>query len=180
VISALGIAWALVANYQPIVPGGTRWRAPTGVGATVIPQTWLDAPAGARVFRIPAKKGLSFTYRYHVYNQGPVPITVTSIGLPISVQRADVVTRDVARVKVDGGAGGAPILGGGRWVPFQPFTLHGRQGVSVEERAVETAVIDCLTRWNTERFSYKVFGLPRSDWVTLPVQINLIGSPDCQ
>jgi hypothetical protein len=180
VVSALGIASAMVANYQPIIPGGLRWPAPTGVAARVVPQTWLGAPSGARVFRIPARKGLTFTYRYHVYNQGSVPITVTSIGLPTSAQRGEGLTREVARVRVDRWEAEAPPLGGGRWVPFQPFTLQGRQGVSVQEKVIVQSALGCEVRWNTQWFSFKVFGLHRSDLVTLPVQINLVGSPNCQ
>jgi hypothetical protein len=125
---------------------------------------------------------LTFSYRYHVYNQGSVPITITSMGLPLSAQRGEGVTRQVVRVKVDRGEADVLTLGGGRWVPFQPFTLHGRQGVSVEEKVIAMHALGCgfSVRWNRQRFSFKVFGLARTDSVTLPVQVNLVGSDGCR
>ena len=61
--------------------GGSGGTYPSnGVRAAAM-STPSDAPPNVWTYRIPYK-GLTFTYRFWIWNHGPVPITVTRFGIP--------------------------------------------------------------------------------------------------
>ncbi|MGH3668581.1 MAG: hypothetical protein ACRDU7_09830, partial [Acidimicrobiia bacterium] len=76
----------LVVNYQPFMPGYKQYGPPAGVSSTVMRVPWLGLPPNLRIFSVPAAEGLTFNYRFSIWNHGPVPITVTRIGIPESEQ----------------------------------------------------------------------------------------------
>jgi len=61
--------------------GGSGGTYPSnGVRATAM-STPSDGPPNVWTYRIPYK-GLTFTYRFWVWNHGSVPITITRFGIP--------------------------------------------------------------------------------------------------
>ena len=182
-VCAIVTATAVLANYQPLWGGGKAWPAPVGVGAKVTREYWLQPgsgleqlPPNAQYISIPAHKGLMFTYRFSFFNKGATPVTVTSIGLPPSVQRG----------------GGGPIItpeavltdqmiaNGQGWESMRPFTLPARMGASVQ---VRVQVLQCVpaqgtVSWNSLPMTFTVHGVHRHD--TLPTNVEISLSPQRQ
>ncbi len=92
IIAVAATGGILVANYQPFHAGYKQYGPPKGVGATALQIDWLDAPPNVWTYRIPSYKGLTFTYRFSIWNHGPVPITITRFGIPKSEQAGDGLT----------------------------------------------------------------------------------------
>ncbi len=174
-VAAVSTFGTLIANYQPLRGGPIQWPPPSGIGAEAVAEHWLGPngfqmlPPGAERLRIPAPQGLTFRYRYSFYNRGSVPVTVTSIGYPPAGQRSSGITRTVTAINV----------ANTRWHSFLPFTLDGRQMVSVEVEVHVTACLDAdaAIEWNGDRMTYTVFGFHRTDVVTTNVQVQLAGVP---
>jgi hypothetical protein len=88
-LAAASTGVILVTNYQPFVPGYKQYGPPAGVSSTVMRVPWLGLPPNLRIFRVPAEEGLTFNYRFSIWNHGPVPITVTRIQIPESEQAGE-------------------------------------------------------------------------------------------
>jgi hypothetical protein len=173
-LAALGTGLGLLLNYQPLTRGSIGWALPEGVGARVSTVEWVGPDEGARIFKIPAAEGLTFTYRVSITNRGPMPVTIHSVGVPPDDLAPITYVVVPFRMNLDIN-NGATERG---WEPFGPFELGANEEASVELRV---SVRDCMLEgtgasWNTQPFVYEVLGLPRKDSVTLPVQITLLGT----
>jgi hypothetical protein len=138
---------------------------------------WLGLPPNLRIFRVPAEEGLTFNYRFSIWNHGPVPITVTRIGIPESDQAGEgVITRPVA---IYPDVYRIPELGG-RWRRVQPFRLEPRQMAGVE---MQITVTDCDLhgKWNGVPITFEMYGIERHVLAPTNVQIDLVGpQPGCE
>jgi hypothetical protein len=165
----------LVANYQPFHAGFKQYGPPKGVGATALQIDWLDAPPNVWTYRIPSYKGLTFTYRFSIWNHGPVPITITRFGIPNSEQVDGLTKVPVAiypDVYTDPSVGGA-------WEPVRPVTLQPRQEAGVEMRVTLTKCWSDV-KWNRVPVTFTVYGIERHVFAPMNVQIDLVGSKtDC-
>jgi hypothetical protein len=169
----------LITNYQPFHAGFKQYGPPKGVGATALQIDWLDAPPNVWTYRIPSYKGLTFTYRFSIWNHGPVPITITRFGVPASEYAGSGLT--VVPVAMYPDVYRSPSIGG-RWVPAGPLTLEPRQEAGVEMQVRVSRCMDqgALTRWNDVPVTYKVFGIERHIFAQMNVQIDLVGTQsDC-
>jgi hypothetical protein len=174
-IAATGVI--LVANYQPLHAGFKQYGPPKGVGATALQIDWLDAPPNVWTFRIPSYKGLTFTYRFSIWNHGPVPITITRFGMPLAEQQGSGLTRTAVSINPNLYA---PL--GGNWGQIRPLRLESRQMVAVEERVTLTSCLErgATIKWNTIPVTFTVYGIERHVFVPMNVQIDLVGSKtDC-
>ncbi len=173
-VAATGVI--LVANYQPLHAGFKQYGPPKGVGATALQIDWLDAPPNVWTFRIPSYKGLTFTYRFSIWNHGPVPITVTRFGIPKSEQAGDGFTNVPVAIYPDVYTDPS---GGGAWEPVRPLTLQPRQMAGVEMRV--TVTTKCwFPKWNAIPVTFTVYGIERDVVAPMNVQIDLVGSEtDC-
>jgi hypothetical protein len=168
----------LVAVYQPFHAGYKQYGAPEGVSATVTRIDWLGAPPNVQSIHIPAQKGLTFDYRFSIWNHGPVSITVTQLGVPLDEQQGDGVTEVPVSINPDVYA----YPPGGTWEPVRPVTLQPRQMMAVEMRVTVTSCMDrgAVTRWNSIPVSFTMFGIHRHVLAPTNVQINLVGTqPHC-
>ncbi len=172
-VAATGVT--LVANYQPFHAGFKQYGPPKGVGATALQIDWLDAPPNVWTYRIPSYKALTFTYRFSIWNHGPVPITITRFGIPNSEQVDGLTNVPVAiypDVYTDPSVGGA-------WEPVRPLTLQPRQEAGVEMRVTLTKCWSDV-KWNKVPVTFTVYGIERHVVAPMNVQIDLVGSkPDC-
>ena len=103
--------------------------------------TWLGMPPNLRIFEVPAEDGMTFRYRFSIWNHGPVPITVTRFGVPLSEQEPD---STLVPVAVD-----PNVYGGGQWIPVQPVRLAPRQMMGIE---MEATVAVCMSGVGGTRF----------------------------
>jgi hypothetical protein len=175
--AAAGIV--IVSNYQPFHAGYRQYGPPSGVSATVTRIDWLDAPPNVQEFRIPAKKGLTFDYRFSIWNHGPVPITLTRVGVPLADQRGNGVTETPVRFNPNVYA--YPPHGG-TWGPIRTLTLEPRQMAAVEMRVTVTSCLEqgALVQWNSIPVAFSVYGIHRHVIAPINVQIDLVGTqPSC-
>jgi hypothetical protein len=177
VTGAAATASATVLNYQPLSGGGKAWPVPRGIDAKLTHGYWLDAGGGeqlppqAQFISIPSHPGLTFTYRFSFFNKGKAPVTITGIGVPPSVQRAD------------GGPIATPIafqtglmeMAGEGWAPMRPFTVGEREVASVEVRVQVLGCADGSVEWNHFPVSFRVLGVDRHDVLPTNVEIYLAG-----
>jgi hypothetical protein len=170
-IAIVAAGLVLASTYQPFKAGFKQYGPPKGVEATALQIDWLDAPPNVWTYRVPSHKGLTFTYRFSIWNHGPVPITVTRLGIPVSKQAGQGLT--VVPVAVD-----ANVYGGGGWEPVHPLTLHSRQMSGVEMRVTITSCLEhgATIRWNTVPVTFKVYGIERHVFAPMNVQIDLVGT----
>jgi hypothetical protein len=117
-----------------------------------------------------------FTYRFSIWNHGPVPITITGFGIPKSEQAGDGLTNVPVAIYPDVYA--VPSVGGA-WEPVRPLTLQPRQMAGVEMRV--TVTMKCWSvKWNTIPVTFTVYGIERHVFAPMNVQIDLVGSKtDC-
>ncbi|MEP7059910.1 MAG: hypothetical protein ABI828_04200, partial [Actinomycetota bacterium] len=119
--------------------------------------------------------GMSFTYRFDISNEGPVPITVTSIGAsPAEQDGTGITTTLPVRMQKDLSAP-ASIRPG--WEPFRPFGLAPDQETAIEMQVV---MHRCPPRgsspsWGREPVTFTVFGITRHVDFQPNVQIELLG-----
>lgn len=178
-IAGVTTATILVSNYQPFHAGYKQYGPPSGVSATVTKIDWLDAPPNVQTIRIPAYKGLTFDYRFSIWNHGPVSITVTQLGTPLAEQRGIGFTAVPVRINPNVYAYPPP---GGTWGPVRSVTLQPRQMMALEMRVTITSCMDrgSLTRWNSVPVSFTMFGIHRDVLAPTNVQIDLVGTqPNC-
>jgi len=178
-IAGVTTATILVSNYQPFHAGYKQYGPPSGVSATVTKIDWLDLPPNVQTIHIPAHKGLTFDYRFSIWNHGPVSITVTQLGTPLAEQRGIGFTAVPVRINPNVYAYPPP---GGTWEPVRSLTLQPRQMMAVEMRVTITSCMDqgSLTRWNTVPVSFTMFGIHRDVLAPTNVQIDLVGTqPSC-
>jgi hypothetical protein len=169
----------VVANYQPFHAGFKQYGPPKGVGATALQIDWLDAPPNVWTYRIPSYEGLTFTYRFSIWNHGPVPITITRFGIPKSEQTPDGLT--IVPVAIYPDVYTDPSLGAA-WEPVRPLTLQPRQMAGVEMRVTITSCMEdgATVKWNTIPVTFTVYGIERHVVSPMNVQIDLVGSKtDC-
>jgi hypothetical protein len=173
VIGAVSAGATLVANYQPFLPGYKQYGPPAVVSEPPMRVPWLGLPPNLRIFRIPATQDLSFTYRFSIWNHGPVPITVKRIGLPESEQAGEgTITRPVAIYP-------NVYAYGHKWLPVQPFELAPRQMAGVE---MQVTITDCdlYGTWNEVPIAFEIYGIDRHVLAPTTVQIDLVGpQPGC-
>jgi hypothetical protein len=176
-LAAISTGVVLVANYQPFKPGYKQYGPPTGVSSTVMRVPWLGLPPNLRIFSVPAEEDLTFNYRFSIWNHGPVPITVTRIGIPESERAGEGVIIEPVAIYPD--AYKIPELGG-EWRPVQPFRLEPRQMAGVE---MQVTITDCQLygRWNAVPVTFEMYGIERHVLAPTNVQIDMIGpQPGCE
>lgn len=179
-LAALAASGLWVGRLQPLAVGSLGW-GPTDLASTkVIPQLWSGLPGSPEVFRIDATgPGQTITYRFSIRNDGPVGITVTGVGVPLSTQAGYALT--VVPVRMHPNTIGAG-LDPNRWYPFRSFAMAPGQEASIEMQATWHG---CMVRGTTTSFgevpiSFRVFGVPRTVQFTPDVQIDLAGQqPTC-
>ena len=163
----------VVSNYQPFLPGYKQYEPPTVVSEDPLFVPWLGLPPNLRIFRVPAQQGLTFTYRFSIWNHGPVPITVTRIGIPRSEQAGGGVIEEP--VAINPNVYAYPE----RWLPVQPLELAPRQMAGVE---MQVTITDCdlSGRWNEIPVTFELYGIERHVLAPTNVQIDLVGhQPGC-
>ncbi len=176
-LAAASTGLILVANYQPFVPGYKQYGPPIGVSSTVMRVPWLGLPPNLRLFSVPAEEGLTFNYRFSIWNHGPVPITVTRIGIPESEQAGEGAIIEPVAIYPD--VNKIPELGG-EWRPVQPFSLEPRQMAGVE---MQITITDCDLhgQWNEVPITFEMYGIERHVLAPTNVQISLVGpEPGCE
>ena len=90
VVAATSTRIVLVSNYQPFAPGYKQYYGlPAVKGTESVSFSWIGAPPNLRVIKVPTEPGMTFRYRFSIWNHGPVPITVTRFGIPSSQQEPD-------------------------------------------------------------------------------------------
>jgi hypothetical protein len=163
----------LVSNYQPFDAGYKQYGPPPDVSATVTRIDWLGVPPNVQTFHIQAKEGLTFVYRFSIWNRGPVPITVTQFGIPLAEQDGSGLTRTTVSINPNVYA---PL--GGTWGPVRPLRLESRQMAAVEERVTLTSCLEkgATIKWNTVPVSFSMYGILRHIFATINVQIVLVGT----
>ena len=170
-IAVVATADILVANYQPFHAGFKQYGPPKGVEATALQIDWLDAPRNVWTYRIPSYKGLTFTYRFSIWNHGPVPISITRFGIPKS-ERVDGLT--VVPVAIYPDVYKVPSVGGG-WARVRPLTLQPRQMAGVEMRVTLTKCWSDV-KWNRIPVTFTEYGIERHVVAPMNVQIDLVGT----
>jgi hypothetical protein len=164
-----------VARYDPLERGSFGGGPPAGLDAEILDVSLAGAEV-ERVFRIPARPGMTFTYSFSVANRGPVAVGIEGIGTPRAEQAGDVVTRYPVRMKVNIVPGPVDV----QWVPFHSFTLIPGQEAQIEMRATLHECIDGSLSWGSEDVRFTVFGFERHEMFTPDVLIQLVGaSPHC-
>jgi hypothetical protein len=167
----------LVSNYQPFRPGYKQYGPPPGVEPEVVRVDWLGLAPNLRVFRISPHDGLTFRYRFSIWNHGPVPITVTQFGVPASEQAGEGVT--IVPVALYPDVNNIPELGG-KWVPVQPLRLEPRQMMGVEMQVTVTSCEVTSARWNGIPLTFELYGIERHVDAPSNVQFDLVGpQEDC-
>ena len=176
-LAAASAGLVLVANYQPFRPGYKQYGPPADVSATVMRVPWFGLPPNLRIFRVPVDDGLTFNYRFSIWNHGPVPITVTRIGIPESEQAGSGMI--VKPVAIEPNVYGFPQTGGG-WRPVQPFRLEPRQMAGVE---MQVTITNCelYGQWNEVPITFEMYGIERHVLAPTNVQIDMVGpQPGCE
>jgi len=170
VVAATSTGIVLVANYQPFRPGYKQYGPPPGLEVQVTRVNWLGMPPNLRIFEVPTEDGLTFRYRFSIWNHGPVPITVTRFGVSPSKLEPDLTQVPVA---VD-----PNVYGGGQWIPVQPVRLAPRQMMGIE---MEVTVASCMSgvRWNQIPLTFEMYGIERHVFAPTNVQIDLVRSASC-
>jgi hypothetical protein len=174
VIGTVSAGGTLVANYQPFLPGYKQYGPPAVVSEPPMRVPWLGLPPNLRIFRVPAIQDLTFTYRFSIWNHGPVPITVKRIGLTESDQGGSgtIITPIAVYPNV--------YAYGHKWLPVQPFELAPRQMAGVE---MQVTITDCdlYGTWNGVPIEFEMYGIDRHVVAPTNVQIELIGpQPGCE
>ena len=180
VLAALVASGLWVARLQPLAVGSLGWGPTDPASTKVIPQLWSGLPGSPEVFRIDATgPGQTITYRFSIRNDGPVGVTVTGVGVPLSTQAGDALTLVPVRMQPNTIGVGVDPKG---WDPFRSFAMAPGQEVSIE---MEATWHGCMVRRTTTSFgempiSFRVFGVPRTVQFTPDVQIDLVGQqPTC-
>ena len=170
VIAATSTGLVLVANYQPFRPGYKQYGPPPGLEVEVTRVNWLGMPPNLRIFEVPTEEGLTFRYRFSIWNHGPVPVTVTRFGVSPSKLEPDLTQVPVA---VD-----PNVYGGGQWIPVQPVRLAPRQMMGIE---MEVTVASCMSgvRWSGIPLTFEMYGIERHVLAPTNVQIDLVRSASC-
>ena len=170
VVAATSTGIVVVANYQPFRPGYKQYGPPPGVEVEVIRVNWLGMPPNLRIFEVPTEDGMTFRYRFSIWNHGPVPVTVTRFGVPSSEQESGLTQVPVA---VD-----PNVYGGGQWIPVQSVRLAPRQMMGIE---MEVTVTSCMSgvRWNQIPITFEMYGIERHVLAPTNVQIDLVRSASC-
>jgi hypothetical protein len=170
VLAATSTGIVLVANYQPFRPGYKQYGPPPGLESEVIRVNWLGMPPNLRIFEVPTENGMTFRYRFSIWNHGPVPITVTRFGVPLSEQEFGLTHVPVAM--------DPNLYGGGSWIPVQPVRLAPRQMMGIE---MEVTVASCVSgvRWNQVPITFEMYGIERHVLAPTNVQIDLVRSASC-
>jgi hypothetical protein len=178
IVLALVSAGIWLARFQPLGVGSIGWNTPS-VPAKVLPQNWQGITSGARIFRIPmTHPDLTFTYRFSISNDSPVPITVTAIGSSASDQEASQLTRVPVRMQLNVLD---PTSTETHWEPFGSFDLDPHREAAIEMRATVQRCLasESAVDWGTEPVTFKVLGITRHVDFQPNVQIDLVGSPTC-
>lgn len=161
----------LVANFQPFRPGDKQYGPPPGVEAEVVRVNWLGLAPNLRVFRISPHDGLTFRYRFSIWNHGPVPITVTRFGVPASEQAGQGIT--IVPVALYPDVYHVPEFGG-NWIPVQPLRLEPRQMLGIEMQVTVTSCEVTSAQWNGIPLTFEMYGIERHVVAPTNVQIDLI------
>jgi hypothetical protein len=160
----------LIPNFQPL-RAGSQLGPPLGVDATALQIDWLDAPSNSWTYQVPVRSGLTFRYRFSIWNHGPLPITITRIGVPASEQDGGLTMVPVA---VYPDLSQVPLGGKWQWQPVHPLALDARQMAGVE---MQVTLASCVTgvRWNQVPVTFEVLGIERHVFAPLNTQIDLVG-----
>jgi hypothetical protein len=171
VVAATSTGIVLVSNYQPFVPGYKQYYGlPAVEGTRSTSFSWIGAPPNLRVIDVPTEPGMTFRYRFSIWNHGPVPITVTRFGVPSSQQEPEL---KVVAVAID-----PNTYGGGGFIPVQPVRLAPRQQMGIE---MEMTVASCMSGVSSNAISitFEMYGIERHVVAPTNVQIELVRSQDC-
>jgi hypothetical protein len=114
VAAAIALAW--VANVEPLVRGSTTYRI-ADPALRVRTHDIDGLGVSGMVEDVAARPSMRFTYRLSVRNDGPVPVTVTSVG---ESRPGDVVTRRVVAFRPNLYTGGSTSEG---FQTFHPFEI---------------------------------------------------------
>lgn len=173
VVGATTTAIVLVANYQPFVPGYKQYYGlPAVKGTESTSFSWVGAPPNLRLIKVPTEPGgMTFRYRFSIWNHGPVQITVTRFGIPSSEQEPDL---KVVAVAIDPNR-----YGGGGFIPVRPVRLAPRQQMGIE---MEMTVSRCMSgvSSNAIPLTFEMYGIERHVVAPTNVQIELVRSQDCR
>jgi hypothetical protein len=171
VVGAISTGIVLVFNYQPFVPGYKQYYGlPAVEGTQSTSFSWVGAPPNLRVIEVPTEPGMTFRYRFSIWNHGPVPITVTRFGVPSSEQEPDLKFVPVA---ID-----PNTYGGGGFIPVQPVRLAPHQQMGIE---MEVTVASCMSGVSSNGIpiTFKMYGIERYVLAPTNVQIELVRSQGC-
>ena len=171
ILAATTTGIVLVSNYQPFVPGYKQYYGlPAVKGTESTSFTWFGAPPNLRIIEVPTEPGMTFRYRFSIWNHGPVPITITRFGVPSSEQEADL---KIVPVAVD-----PNTYGGGGFIPVQPVRLAPRQQMGIE---MEVTLTRCMSGVSSNAIpvTFDMYGIERHVVAPANVQIELVRSQDC-
>ncbi|MGZ4131852.1 MAG: hypothetical protein ACXVWF_02295 [Actinomycetota bacterium] len=125
---------------------------------------------------MPAVPGMTFTYRFSLRNDGPLPIQIDDVR---STVRGDVTTREAVGVLTDPYRQQPATFG-----PFRSFTLAPDAEAWIEMR-VRLQGDACLSAadqgqtylaWWSEDVSWSALGIQRHSWVDTGTEIRLTGT----
>ena len=171
VVAATSTGIVLVSNYQPFVPGYKQYYGlPAVEGTQSTSFSWIGEPSNLRVIKVPTEPGMTFRYRFSIWNHGPLPITITRFGVPSSQQEPDL---RIVPVAID-----PNTYGGDGFIPVEPVRLAPRQQIGIE---MEVTVASCMSGVSSNgiAITFKMYGIERHVVAPTNVQIELVRSQDC-
>ena len=174
---AAGIALAWVANVEPLVRGSTTYGI-ADPGLRVRTHDIDGLGVSGMVEDVAAQPSMVFTYRISVRNDGPMPVTITSVG---ESRPGDVVTRRVVAFRPNLYTGGSTSQG---FETFHPFEIApgDEAGIEIEVRTSsdlclsDTGAGQTYLSWFTEPITYRILGITRHTVIDTGNEIRLIGT----
>ena len=170
------VAWASMSD--PIVSGSYGFNPVWTDDGSLLQERFAADPVDGTPFTYYAaveRLGVPLSYAFSIRNDGPVPITIRSVGDTTGI-RAVAADTDPLVGKV---TSEVPVDAANGWVtPFVPFRLAPDAEAII---VVETTVTECNARDGVSTIasvpiSYSVLGVPRSTSFIPNLQIGLRGS----
>jgi hypothetical protein len=171
IVLVVGSIW--IANYLPLIQGSFGF----GTSRAGVRQFSVDAfDVRGQVHEVPVGREGAFRYRFSIRNDGPVSVTIESVGASDQGGSSSV-SRHAVRVAPD-----AYRQPGSRYEPWHEFSLApGDEAIIEMEMRYRGRCLgrgDALS-WNSEPVTFSILGLPRHEDVMVGVEVRFGGTGEC-
>jgi hypothetical protein len=170
ILLLVGSIW--IANYDPLVQGSSTF----GALRKDVRETRIDAfDLSGLVFEVPTGRDATFRYRFSIRNNGPIGVTIRSVGAT-SGSGSTRLHRTAVRVVP---SFEAPTQTS---EPWHAFSLAPGDEAIIEMKAVYHGICkqpNTATSWNTEPFTFSVLGVTRHEDVMVGVEVRFVGTGEC-